>query len=211
MIIKSQKSATSGLWALFFILILMNESGGNTMSFKAHLSNGDIETKSFHNIKDLSQIERLETNDVAPVLIDFAAGEIFVNHVTSNRLVQYFMPNAKPIQYRKVMEEVGLIDYEALYEEAKISAPDKVYLFENALRNPTQETYDLLNTYCSSLCDTIPTKKHEEQTIGYEYTNNNQKIKIEVTSSLELRSVVAHVTLTDLNTKQKTDSYMRLV
>lgn len=189
----------------------MNESGDNTMSFKAYLSNGVIETKSFHNIKDLSEITRLETSDVAPVLVDFTTGEIFVNHKIAHRLAQCFMPAAKPIQYRKVMEEVGIIDYEALYEEAKISAPDKVYLFENALKNPTQETYDLLNTYCCSLCETIPTKKHEEQTIGYEYTNNTQKIKIEVTSSLELKSVVAHVTLTDLNTKQKTDSYIRLV
>lgn len=188
----------------------MNESEDNTMSFKAYLENSFIEEKSFHNIKDLSQITRLECNDIAPILINFETGEIFVKNKLVVRLAEHFMAHAKPIQYRKVIEEIGLYDYEKLYENAILNAPDKVYLFEEALRNPTQKAYENLNAYCSTLFDSIPTKAYEEQTIGYEYTRATQKTKIEITTNLQTRGVVGHVTLTDLVTKQKKDSYMRL-
>lgn len=186
------------------------ERRDNTMSFTAILKNNITESKSFKNIEDLSAIATLLSEDVAPISIDFLTGVIKINHKIATRLEAYFAPNPKPIQYRKVSEEIGLIDYETHYEEAKKSAQDKVYLFENALTNPTQENYEKLNAYCSSLYESIPTKSYEEQTIGYEYSCAAQKTKIEITSSKELNSIVAHITITDLMTKQKHDSYMRL-
>lgn len=89
------------------------------MSFKAILRNNQTETKSFHNIEDIYDITVLETDDVAPLKIDFTTGEISINNTVQTRISQYFYSNAKPIQYRKVSHDIilkELNDIEIVHE-----------------------------------------------------------------------------------------------
>lgn len=78
------------------------------MSFIATLNNGTIESKSFKNIDDIYQIQTLETDDFAHVRIDFETGEIFVEGGCVKALREYFMPHAKPIQYKKVVQDINM-------------------------------------------------------------------------------------------------------
>lgn len=138
------------------------------MSFIATLKNNQIETQSFHNIGDIYEIITLETNDITPIKVDFTTGEIFINNVLQNRLETFFMPHAKPIQYRRVVQEINM------------GQLDEV------------------------LCE------WEEQFLGYEYTQVDKKVKIEICSNTEINSIAAYITITDLLTSQKENRVIRL-
>lgn len=140
------------------------------MSFKATLSNNQTETQSFHNISNLYDITVLETEDVAPLKIDFATGEISINNTIQTRISEYFYPYAKPIQYRKVSHDIILVE----------------------------------------LGDIEITNEWEEQYIGYEYTANHIKTKLELCSNTEIQAISVMITITDLVTEEKTNKVMRL-
>lgn len=181
------------------------------MSFIAILKDNTIENETFRNIQDLNSIKKLICEDVVPVEIDFETGIITLNHQPITRLEALFSPDSKPIQYRKVVEKIGVLDYEKLYETTKVNAPDKLYLFEEAFLRPTDQAYENLNDYCMSVLNNLPTLILEEQVIGYEYSCSNQKVKIEIINNARQNTVMAHITLTNLETKQKKENYMRFI
>lgn len=78
------------------------------MSFIATLKNGTKETHSFRNINDIYAIQTLETHDIVPVKIDFETGEMFIKGERINALSSYFTPHAKPIQYKKVVQDLNM-------------------------------------------------------------------------------------------------------
>lgn len=84
------------------------------MSFIATLQNNTKETNSFKNISDIYMIKTLETDDFVPVRIDFETGEIFVNHKHVEVLSDYVMPHAKPIQYKKVVQEINMANLDEI-------------------------------------------------------------------------------------------------
>ena len=178
--------------------------------FTAYLNNGTIENKSFNNINDLNDIIRLETSDVAPVSIDFITGNIMVNNTIQTRINQYFAPNAKPIQYRKVVNYVGVYDYQYVLDNA--SDCKEKELLRNLLNNMDLSEEEIINVqkFVEEFYGEIPFKDYEEQTIGYEYTIGNTKTKIEVTSNQEIQAVTAKITVTDLISEEKQNRYVRL-
>lgn len=178
--------------------------------FTAYLKNGEIENKSFANINDINDIERLETNDVALVTIDFISGNIMLNNTLQSRISQYFAPNAKPIQYRKVVNFVGVYDYQYVINNG-IDCEEKELLkqFLNNIDIGEQQIVRV-QKYVEDFYGCIPYKDYEEQTIGYEYTLENSKTKIEITSNQEIQAVSAKITVTDLMTQQKQVRYIRL-
>lgn len=63
---------------------------------------------------------------------------------------------------------------------------------------------------CVDLSTGSIVESYEEQYIGYEYTVDNDKVKIEIYSNIEIKCVAAMITTTDLRTNQKSERHMRL-
>lgn len=182
------------------------------MSYQVEVNHKLIPNPNFKELT-LQDITKLYTEDVAPLEIDFTTGEIKLNGEPVRRLYEYFKAYAKPIQYRKVINVIGVYDFKSIREVVEDENHKALLSRAEAFEALNEEETALLLKICQEVAGELPQASYEEQIIGYEYTENDEKVKIELISNKEqdVFSIVAKITITDLvNRIQHEPSFKRL-
>lgn len=190
------------------------------MAWKVIMNNGEAFTDNFREI-DMNNIKTLSTDTVANLSIDMNNGNVMINGelVTRNQVFNHYNKGPyKPIQYRKVVNYIGMYDFDNLQVELekKDKTPEIHYILELLKKRLdmtiTESEMNVLAKFVFDYTGQIPFREFEVQTIGYSYNFNNKKVQVEFTADPEIDSIMMTETVTDLIEEKKEAPYrIRLI
>ena len=188
--------------------------------WKAIMTNGEVHTDDFRGV-DMESIKTLSTSTVGSLEISIQNGNIFVNNelITRGQVMNHYNKGPyKPIQYRKVVNLIGMFDFDKLKEELEAAeqTPEFTYILElnskRAAGTITENEMQSFGIFIAKYTGQLPFREFEVQTLGYSYQFDNQKVQVEFESNPEIESIVMKTVITDLIQQKKMDpQYIRLI
>lgn len=189
------------------------------MAWTVKMKDNSIHSEDFRSL-NMKEINILSSNTVNNLEIDMNNGNVFINKelITRTQVMNHYNKGPyKPIQFRKVVNIIGMYDWGTLESEMKdIESPTSKHVLSliSKMKDNTITEQEMMNlAECAGKhTNSIPFKEFEVQTIGYSYNFNNKKVQIEFTLDPEIQAIMMTQNVTDLISETKEVPYrIRLI